>query len=372
MVIDLKKLGKYEVGILDYFLMFIPIAVILEFRHASGTLIFAASAISIIPLAAIMGTATEHLSEKLGAGIGGFLNATFGNAAELIISVIAIKEGLYDVVKASITGSIIGNILLVLGLSFVAGGLKQKIVHFNATTANLYSSMLVLCSFGLVVPTVVNTLLGEHHSLTKAAVDNLSLKLSLAIAIVLFITYILSLVFSLKSHKHLYGVGDGETDGIESEESWSSAKSFSVLLAATVGISFMSEFLVKSLEEATKSLGMNEVFVGVIVVAFVGNAAEHSTSILMALKNKMDVSVSIAIGSSSQVAMFLAPVLVFISYFVGSSPMNLTFTPLETLSILFSAFLVNFIAADGQTHWMEGVQLLALYIILGIAYFFIF
>ncbi|MBF0488201.1 MAG: calcium/proton exchanger [Nitrospirae bacterium] len=365
------KLGKYEVGILDYFLVFIPIAVILELRHASGTMIFAASAISIIPLAAIMGKATEHLTEKVGPGIGGFLNATFGNAAELIIAVIAIKAGMYDVVKASITGSIIGNILLVLGLSFIAGGLKQKIVHFSATTAGLYSTMLVLCSFGLVVPTVINTLLGEH-SLTKAGVGNLNLKLSLAIAIVLFVTYVLSLVFSLKSHKHLYGVGEAEAHGDELGESWSATKSINVLLAATVGISFMSEFLVSSLESATKSFGMNEVFVGVIVVALVGNAAEHSTAILMALKNKLDVSVSIAIGSSSQVAMFLAPVLVFISYFAGPAPMDLTFTPLETLSILFSAFLVHFIASDGQTHWMEGVQLLALYIILGIAYFFIY
>ncbi|MCG6552011.1 MAG: calcium/proton exchanger [Candidatus Magnetominusculus sp. LBB02] len=371
MVVDLKKLGKYEIGILDYFLLFIPIAVVLELRHASGTLIFAASAISIIPLAAIMGNATEHLSEKLGSGIGGFLNATFGNAAELIIAIVALKAGFYEVVKASVTGSIIGNILLVLGLSFVAGGTKQKIVHFNATAAGLNSSMLVLCSFSLVVPTLIDTLLGQH-TLTKVGVESLNLKLSLAIAIVLFVTYVLSLVFSLKSHKHLYGVDDENAHGNESGHSWSSAKALSVLVAATVGISFMSEFLVKSLESATKSFGMNEVFVGVIVVALVGNAAEHSTAILMALKKKMDVSVSIAIGSSSQVAMFLAPVLIFISYFVGPLPMNLTFTPLETISILFSAFLVNFITSDGQSHWMEGVQLLALYVILGMAYFFIY
>ncbi|MBF0457886.1 MAG: calcium/proton exchanger [Nitrospirae bacterium] len=352
-------------------LIFFPIAFILELTHASGTLIFITSALAIVPLASIMGNATEHLSEKVGAGIGGFLNATFGNAAELIIAIIAIKEGMYHVVKASITGSIIGNILLVLGLSFFAGGLKQKCVKFNATAANLNSTMLILSASSLVVPSVIYTLVG-NSSLTKSGIGDMNLKISLAIAIVLFITYILSLVFSLKSHKHLYGVGEGEMEGIEAIESWSTGKSLSVLVAATVGISFMSEFLVKSLETATKSMGMNEVFVGVIVVALVGNAAEHSTAILMARKNKMDVSVAIAIGSSSQVAMFLAPLLVFISYFIGPSPMDLTFTALETISLVFSVLLVNFISSDGETHWMEGVQLVALYIILGIAYFFIF
>ncbi|MEO5357240.1 MAG: calcium/proton exchanger [Nitrospirae bacterium YQR-1] len=365
------KIGNFEIAVLDFFLIFIPIAVFLELTHANATAIFATSAIAIIPLASIMGRATEHLTEKLGAGIGGFLNATFGNAAELIIAIIAIKEGMYNVVKASITGSIIGNILLVLGLSFFAGGIKVKNLKFNSTAANLNSTMLILSASGLVVPAVIYSLLSDH-SMGKVRVDSLNMKLSLAIAIVLFITYVLSLVFSLKSHKHLYGVGNGETGEHETNGVWSTKKALSVLLAATVGISFMSEFLVKSLESATKSLGMNEVFVGVIVVALVGNAAEHSTAIIMALKNKMDVSVSIAIGSSSQVAMFLAPILVFISYFIGPAPMDLAFTPLETLSIAFSVLLVNFISADGETHWMEGVQLLALYIILGIAYFFIF
>ncbi|MBF0404038.1 MAG: calcium/proton exchanger [Nitrospirae bacterium] len=358
-------------GLLDYLLIFVPVAVYLELTHGSGTYIFAASAISIIPLAAIMGKATEHLTEKLGPGLGGFLNATFGNAAELIIAIIAIKEGMFSVVKASITGSIIGNILLVLGLSFLAGGLKQKSLKFNATAANLNSTMLILSTSGLVVPAVIHSLL-KNQSITNAAIDGLNNTISLAIAIVLFTTYVFSLVFSLKSHKHLYGAADEEAEGHKGAEGWSTGKSLSVLLAATVGISFMSEFLVKSLESATKSLGMNEVFVGVIVVALVGNAAEHSTAIFMALKNKMDVSVSIAIGSSSQVAMFLAPIMVFLSYFIGPAPMDLSFTALETLSIVFSVLLVNFISADGQTHWMEGVQLLALYVILGIAYFFIY
>jgi len=365
------KIGVYKLGYLDALLVFIPVSFILEFLHVNDTWIFFTSAVAIIPLAAIMGTATEHLAAKLGPGLGGFLNATFGNAAELIIAIIAIRKGLSEVVKASLTGSIIGNLLLVLGLSFIAGGVKVKKLKFNATAAGLNSTMLILCTSALIVPAVINSLLGGSPNLDKAEIHALDLKISLAIAIVLFATYILSLVFSLKSHKHIYGTADEKGAGHGETAPWKTQTALFVLLLATVGISFMSEIMVASIEAATKTLGMNEVFVGVIVVAIVGNAAENSTAILMALKNKMDVSVSIAIGSSSQVAMFLAPLLLFISYFLGPAPLDLAFKPLETISLVLSVVLVNFISLDGESHWMEGVQLLALYIILGIAYFFL-
>ncbi len=365
------KIGVYKLGYLDTLLVFIPISFILEFLHVNDTWIFFTSAAAIIPLAAIMGTATEHLAAKLGPGLGGFLNATFGNAAELIIAIIAIRKGLSEVVKASLTGSIIGNLLLVLGLSFIAGGVKVKKLKFNPTAAGLNSTMLVLCTSALIVPAVISSLLGGSPNLDKVKIHALSLEISLAIAIVLFATYILSLVFSLKSHKHLYGTADEEGAGHGETAPWKTQTALFVLLLATVGISFMSEIMVASIEAATKTLGMNEVFVGVIVVAIVGNAAEHSTAILMALRNELDVSVSIAIGSSSQVAMFLAPLLLFISYFLGPAPLDLAFKPLETISLVLSVVLVNFISLDGESHWMEGVQLLALYIILGIAYFFL-
>src|SRR5271157_5905562 len=273
------KIGVYKLGYLDALLVFIPVSFILEFLHVNDTWVFFTSALAIIPLAAIMGTATEHLAAKFGPGIGGLLTSTFGNAAELIIAVFAIKNGLPEVVKASITGSIIGNILLVLGLSFVAGGVKVKTLKFNSTAAGLNSTMLILCTSALIVPAVISALLSGSHNLDKAKIHALDLKISLAIAIVLFVTYLLSLVFSLKSHKHLYGTADEEGAGHGEMVPWKTQTTLFVLLLATVGISFMSEIMVTSIEVATKTLGMNEVFVGVIVVAIVGNAAEHSTAI---------------------------------------------------------------------------------------------
>ena len=303
--------------------------------------------------------------------MGGLLNATFGNAAELIIAIFALQAGLYGVVKASITGSIIGNPLLVLGASMVAGGLKYKTQNFNAMAAGMNSTLLLLSTAGLVVPALFYYLL-TSHDVPAEQIASLDLDVSLDVSIVLFVTYILSLVFSLQTHKHLYDTTDYETEGgAEFEEPWSVKKSSVILAISTIFIALMSEMLVHSITEATESWGMTEVFVGVIVVAIVGNAAEHSAAILMAMKNKMDIAVTIAIGSSSRVALLLAPILVFLSYFVGPAPMDLVFSPLEVLAIILSAVLVNFVALDGKSHWMEGVQLLAVYFILGIAFYFL-
>lgn len=364
------KIGKYEVGVLNLLLVFVPIAFILHFTHAEASWIFIVSGLAIIPLAGILGEATEHLSEHVGPGVGGLLNATFGNAAELIIAIFALQAGLYGVVKASITGSIIGNLLLVLGASMLAGGLKYKTQSFSAMAAGMNSTLLILSTAGLLVPAVFFYLL-TAHAVPADEISSLDLDVSLYVAVILFITYILSLVFSLQTHKNLYDTTDYETPGLEDEEVWSVKKSAIILAIATIFVALMSEMLVHSIEETVVSWGMTEIFVGVIIVAIVGNAAEHSAAIMMAMKNKMDIAVTIAIGSSSQVALLLAPVVVFMSYFIGPSPMDLVFSPLEVLAVILSAILVNFVALDGKSHWMEGVQLLAVYAVLGVAFYFL-
>ena len=352
---------------LNWLLVFIPVSLILEYGiHSSPTILFVCACLSIIPLAGWLGKATEHLAEKTSEGIGGLLNATFGNAAELIIAIVAIREGLYDVVKASITGSIIGNILLVLGASLFAGGLKYKSQRFNQTGASSLSTMLTLASIGLISPAI-------FHYFGGNTIAEYEADLSLEIAIVLVITYALSLVFSLKTHKQLF-IGDpaqAAEVGSGKHDSWKLSKSIIVLTASTFFIAWMSEILVESVEPAATSLGMTSIFIGVIVVAIIGNAAEHSTAILMAVKNRMDLSIGIAVGSSIQVALFIAPVLVFVSYFVGSHPMDMVFTPVEILTIALSALITEQITSDGESNWLEGVQLMSVYIIFALVFFFL-
>ncbi len=352
---------------LNWALIFVPITIAGEYIfHLSPTVLFIVSCISIIPLAGWLGKATEHLAEKTGEGIGGLLNATFGNAAELIIALMALHAGLYDVVKASITGSIIGNILLVLGASFLAGGLKYKIQNFNAGGARSLSTMLTLASIGLIGP-------GIFHYLGGKDIADREADLSLEIAVVLVVTYALSLLFSLKTHKQLF-IGEAAQAATLEEgkhDAWSLGKSLSILGVATLFIAWMSEILVGSVEVAAHSFGMTSIFVGVIVVAIIGNAAEHSTAILVAMKNRMDLSLGIAIGSSIQVALFVAPVLVFTSYVMGPKPMDLVFTPIEILAIALSALITEQLASDGESNWLEGVQLISVYIIFALVFYFL-
>jgi Ca2+:H+ antiporter len=323
---------------------------------------FAASALAIIPLAGLMGEATEQLSRHVGAGVGGLLNASFGNAAELIIAVMALKEGLHGVVKASITGSIIGNILLVLGLSMVAGGLRYERQRFNSTAAGMGACLLVLSAVGLVVPALFHyTVVGQGVTVEQ--------ELSLEIAVVLFAIYALSLVFSLKTHRHLF-TGNTEGRDVDAHERWTFRKALIVLFIATGGIALMSELLVGAVEPAAARLGLTQLFVGVILVALVGNAAEHSTAIMVAVKNQMDLALSIAVGSSLQIALFVAPVLVFISYGF-QAPLDLIFSPFEVAAVGMSVLIVGFVAMDGESHWMEGVMLLGVYVILAVAFFFL-
>ncbi len=356
-------------------LVFVPLAVAAEHFHWSPIAVFGFACAAIIPLAGLMGEATEHLASRLGAGIGGLLNATFGNAAELIIALVALNRGLDDVVKASLTGSIIGNVLLVLGAALLAGGMKRERQVFDRSAAAVGSTLLALAAIGLVVPAlfdVISDFAVGRNELTPERQLALERGLSLEIAVVLFVAYVLSLVFSLRTHKHLYaGQNDPHAHDAEAAAKVSPARAGATLLGATAFVAWMSEILVGAVEAASHTLGLTEVFVGVIVVAVIGNAAEHSTAILVAMKNKMDLAMNIAIGSSIQIALFVAPLLVFVSYLRPQGPMDLHFTPFEVLAVAISMGVVNLVAQDGESNWLEGALMLAVYAILGISFYFL-
>ncbi|HKO99518.1 MAG TPA: calcium/proton exchanger [Pyrinomonadaceae bacterium] len=367
---------------LDWLLIFVPIAIALRFVPSleNPTALFIVSCVAIIPLAGWMGRATEHLAEHLGQGVGGLLNATFGNAAELIIALFALSKGLTGVVKASITGSIIGNILLVLGLSFLAGGVKFRKQEFNRVAASVSATALTLAAIALVIPTVFHQAAAAVPVSMGGWTPQKEQGLSLAIAVVLFLTYALILMFSLVTHRELFGgkhiahqAGE-ELSRMEAEEGahapWSVGKSVGVLVGATAFVALISEFLVGAIERARESLGLTEVFVGVIVVAIIGNAAEHSSAILMALRNKMDISIGIAVGSSLQIALFVAPLLIFASYLFGA-PMNLEFTVPEVVAVVAAILIVEQISSDGESNWIEGLQLLSVYAVLALLFYFL-
>jgi len=360
---------------LNWLLFCVPLAAWLE--HSSPDnhiLIFATACLAILPLAGWMGTATEHLAARTGEAVGGLLNATFGNAAELIIAFIAMQKGLHSVVKASLTGSIIGNVLLVLGLSFFAGGLAHRNQRFSAQGARSQSTMLLLATVALVVPAAFHYLVAERPNGLRMAGSQLAAiesDLSLEIAIVLLVTYALSLLFSLHTHKQLFTAAAGADETGEAHAHWPMNRALLTLGGATALIAWMSEILVGSVEQAAKSLGMTSVFVGVIVVAIIGNAAEHSTAILVARKNRMDLSLGIALGSSIQIALFVAPLLVVASRFAGPGPMDLIFTPAEVVATGLAVAIAGQLASDGESNWFEGVQLLAVYVILGIMFYFL-
>jgi Ca2+:H+ antiporter len=356
---------------LQLLLVFVPIAVLAEWLHWGPLAVFGCAGLAIVPLAGLMGRATEQLAARLGAGIGGLLNATFGNAAELIIAFVALQRGLYDVVKASLTGSIIGNVLLVLGVAIFAGGLKRPSQKFDRAGAAANSTLLALAAIGLVVPAIFHPIAMSavtSNRLTTERERILESGLSLEIAAVLFVAYAASLLFSLRTHRHLYaGEGAEEAHG-SAGSTW---RSVVLLLVATAFVAWMSEILVGAVEAASHALGLTEVFVGVIVVAVIGNAAEHSTAVLVAMRNKMDLALQIATGSSIQIALFVAPVLVFASYFMPHGPMDLRFTPFEVLAVLLATGVVNLVSQDGESNWLEGALMVAVYIILGMAFYFL-
>ena len=347
----------------------IPIAVALELAHVPATVVFAASALGIIPTAALMGRATEELAARSGPGIGGFLNVTFGNAPELIIALFALGQGLQEVVKASIVGSILGNMLLVLGAAMLAGGFRREKQTFNRTSASVQTTMLMLAAGALVMPAIFELVEGKGLPAPGAeAIDygGTVEHLSLAVAIVLIATYVIGLFFSMKTHRSLFNPEYEEEDGW----GWSVRTSVIALAIAGLLVGLMSEVLVGSITEASESIGLSEFFIGAIVVAIVGNAAEHWVAVLVAVKDKMDLAVNIAVGSSAQVALFVAPVLVLASFFLGPHPLALVFNGFELGAILLAILAGVHVTSDGESNWFEGVQLLALYFVFGLAFYF--
>ena len=347
---------------LDFLLIFVPVTVALEVLRADPLLIFVSAGFAIIPLAGLLGRATEHLTTHVGAGIGALLNASLGNAAELIIALVAMREGLHDVVKASLTGSIIGNILLVLGVAMFAGGMKYERQKFNQTASGMGASLLLLAAVGLIIPALFHFTAADRGIVIER-------ELSLTISFVLFAIYIASLLFTLKTHRHLFA-GEAHNASDLGEQPWTKGVSITVLTVVTCLVALMSEMLVGALEPASHQLGLTQVFVGVILVALVGNAAEHSTAVMVAVKNKMDLAYGIAVGSSLQIALLVAPLLVFASYLFGT-PLDLIFTPFEVAAVAISVLIVGFVAIDGESTWLEGVMLVGVYLMLGIAFFFL-
>jgi Ca2+:H+ antiporter len=348
---------------------FIPIAILLEVAQASPTLVFATSALGVVPTAALMGRATEELAERTGPGIGGLLNVTFGNAPELIIAFFALERGLHEVVKATIIGSIIGNILLVLGAAMLVGGLGRDRQVFNRTAASIQSGLLLLAVAALAMPAVFELIEGKGLPEPGSEVTNYDSSvehLSLAVAIVIILTYVAALWFSLRSHRDLFNPEGDEHEG----EPWTFRRSVIALAIAGVAVGVMSEILVGSISEAAHSVGLSEFFIGAIVVAIVGNAAEHWVAVLVAAKDKMDLSVSIAIGSSAQVALFVAPVLVLLSFVFGPHPMALVFNGFELAALFIAVLIANHVTNEGESTWLEGVQLLAVYLVFGLAFFY--
>ncbi|MDX2038042.1 MAG: calcium/proton exchanger [Isosphaeraceae bacterium] len=356
----LARLDPRRYGWEVWFLSAVPISIALSLADARPVFRFIAAAFAIIPLAGLMGRSTEEIADRLGPGIGGLLNATFGNAAELILALLALRRGLDEVVKASVAGSILGNLLLVFGASVLAGGVKYPMQRFNRTAAGVGSTLMVLATIGLVVPAIF------HHLVGPGAIG-LEHKLSVSVSVVLMATYILSLVFSLVTHKDIYrGEGEHHHAG---EPSWTIRQASIVLLVATIFVAWMSEILVGAVESTAETLGMNSVFMGVVVVAIIGNAAEHSTAILMAMKNRMDLAVGISLGSALQIALFVAPTLVFASY-LREEPMDLLFSTLEVVAVILGVLIARMVAEDGESHWLEGVMLLMVYVILALAFFY--
>ncbi len=356
----MNKITAYEKFVLSL-LVFVPVAVVLELADAPAIWVFVVSAIAIVPLAGLLGRSTEHLAVRAGAGLGAFLNASLGNAAELIIAFSALRAGLQEVVKASLTGAIIGNVLLITGLAFFLGGLRRDRQTFNRTAASMNSTLLILSAIGLLVPAL-------FHFVSRQSPNPPEFSLSLEISVVLVIAYALSLIFSFWTHRDLY-IGKVVSEE-QASESWSTGAAVAVLITSGVLVAVMSELLVGSIEPTARALGMSDVFIGVVFVAIIGNAAEHFAAVTAAVKNNMDVALGIALGSSQQIALFVAPLLVFSSYFLGK-PMDLVFTPFEVAAVTLAVLITESVSTDGESNWMEGVLLLSVYFILALAFYFL-
>jgi Ca2+:H+ antiporter len=328
--------------------------------HAPAVWVFITACLGVLPLASYMGDATEHLAHRTGPTVGGLLNATFGNAAELIIAIVALRAGLVDLVKASITGSILGNLLLIMGLAIVAGGVGRHQLRFNRTSAGMSAGMLALAVVALVFPAL-------FHALHPEAAGRLSeLHMSESVSVILLATYGFSLLFTLKTHRRLFGGEAHPLDG----PAWSLGRALLILGAATVGVAVESELLVHAAAEATEALGLSPVFLGLIVIPIIGNAAEHAAAVVLSRKGQIELGLQIALGSSTQVALLVAPVLVFVGLLFGHD-MNLVFRPFEVLALGMATVITAIITLDGESHWFEGIQLLAVYAMVAVGAFFL-
>ena len=349
-----------------WLLLAAPVAVGAHYLHAAPLSVFAASAIAIIPLSSLLGHATEELSAHTGPTLGGLVNASLGNLAELIIAILALRAGLTDLVKASITGSIIGNLLLVLGAAQLAGGIKYRTQKFNANFADTSVSLLVIAAVGLIVPTLF---LATHPDPTRAA----TVRVSEFVAGLLIVGYALYLLYSMGTHKSAFDALEAETfDETPAESdapSWTLRRAIIVLVVVAAGIAWMSELLVGATEATVHALGLSRVFVGLVLIPIIGNAAEHSSAVLMARKNRMDIAASIAIGSSVQVALVVAPVLVFVGWIFGH-PLDLAFGTFEVASVTLAVWITSAIVVDAESNWLEGALLLLVYGILAVAFFY--
>ncbi|WP_035798943.1 calcium/proton exchanger [Crocosphaera chwakensis] len=351
-------------AILSILLVFIPLSIASEYLEWGASITFITAGLAIVPLAAFMGQATEEIAVVVGPNLGGLLNATFGNATELILALVALNEGLIGVVKATITGSIVGNLLLVMGFAMLLGGLRYKEQKFQSLAANVNASLMNLAVIAILLPTAVQY--------TSSGIEEQTLQnLSVAVAVVLILVYGLTLLFSMKTHAYLYEVGIAAEDESAEEDgaNVNLTKWITILLLVTLGVAIESELLVNSLEEATSSLGLTALFTGVILLPIIGNAAEHATAVTVAMKNKMDLSLSVAVGSSLQIALFVAPVLVIAGWLLGQ-PMDLDFNPFELVAVAVAVLITNSISSDGRSNWLEGTLLLATYAVIGLAFYF--
>jgi Ca2+:H+ antiporter len=343
------------------FLLAVPVSIVLGYVvHAPAVWVFFMACLGVLPLAGLMGEATEHLAHRTGPTIGGLLNATFGNAAELIIAIVALRAGLVELVKASITGSILGNLLLILGLALIAGGTNRQELRFNRTNAGMSAGMLALSVVALVFPAL-------FHSVHPEAAARISeLYMSEAVAVILILTYVLSLLFTLRTHRTLFG---GEAHPMMGPV-WGAGKAVAVLAAATVGVAIESELLVHAATEATEALGLSTMFLGLIVIPIIGNAAEHAAAVMLSRKGQIDLGLQIALGSSTQIALLVAPLLVFAGLLLGQD-MDLVFRPFEVIALGLATIVTAIITLDGESHWFEGVQLVAVYAMVAVGAFFL-
>jgi Ca2+:H+ antiporter len=371
----------------NYLLVFVPLGILAEYLKWSANAIFWLNFFAIVPLASLLAFATEELSENVGQTIGGLLNATFGNAVELIVSIIALKEKQIRIVQASMLGSILSNLLLVLGCCFIAGGITRVQQTFNQTVAQTMSSLMALATAGLLIPAAFHATLpppkSKHGFPEPGSSDTLILSLSRGVSIILLVVYILYLLFQLKTHKSLFEeqaqeADDGiittslppdESDVKPEEQKLSVLSSIIVLIVATTLVSLCADYLVGSIDDIVESSGLSKTFIGLIVIPIVGNAAEHVTAIIVAMKDKMDLAIGVAVGSSLQIAIFVTPFMVLVGWIIDV-PMSLYFSTFETAILFVSVFITNLVILDGELNWLEGAMLLSTYLIVALAFFY--